>query len=102
MIGIASEPVKVKVTKECHLPKNFKGLKGFLGLMGYYRRFVKNYEMIARPLTQMLKIDDLQWHGEDLKSFELLKEKVSDLPLFAMPNFQLPFEIETNAFGYSL
>lgn len=67
-----------------------------------YRRFVANYGAITTPLTQLTKKNDFCWSEEASRAFESLKKAMVMLPVLSLPDFQFPFEIETNAFEFSL
>ena len=79
-------------------PTNISELRGFLGLIWYYRKFVKDYGIIARPLTNLLKKGQFKWHRENETAFLALKRAMISTPILAMPNFHDAFAIETNTF----
>ena len=62
--GVSTDPNKVKAVLEWPVPKNLKALRGFLGLAGYYRRYVKDFGVIAHPLTALTKKNAFVWHYE--------------------------------------
>ena len=84
------------------MPTNVREVRGFLGLTGYYRRFVMNYGSVAAPLTQLLKKGAYEWTVAAAEAFENLKMATMSLPILALPDFSLPFEIETDASGYGV
>ena len=96
------DPEKIRAIKEWPLLANVREVRGFLGLTGYYRKFVQNYGTIAAPLTQLLKIGGFKWTEEVQEAFNRLKQAMMTLPVLALPDFNVSFEIETDASGYGL
>ncbi|KAA0031986.1 Transposon Ty3-I Gag-Pol polyprotein [Cucumis melo var. makuwa] len=100
--GVEVDPEKIRSIKEWPVPTNVREVRGFLGLTGYYRRFVRNYGSMATPLTQLLKKGVYEWTAAAHEVFEKLKVAMMTLPILALPDFSLPFEIETDASGYGV
>jgi hypothetical protein len=95
---VATCPDKIKAVAEWSQPQNVKELRSFLGLAGYYRKFVKHFGLTAKPLTESLKKGYVfQWTQEKEVSFQTLKKALVEAPVPALPDFSYPFCIEIDA-----
>lgn len=101
--GVSPNPDKVKAVSEFPTPKNAKDIKSFLGLTGYYRRFIDNFSKLTKPLTCLLKKDAaFHWNIEQEQAFALLKDKLISAPLLQYPDFSQPFVVTTDASNYAV
>ena len=101
--GVKPNPEKVKAVREFPRPRNLKNIRQFLGLTGYYRRFIEGYAEIAKPLSHLLK-DNVPfiWGNSEEKSFQDLKELLITEPVLIFPDFSKPFSVTTDTSGYAI
>lgn len=78
-------------------PTSMTKLRAFLGLTGYYRKFVSKYGVLAKPLTNILRLKTFQWSPRAQQAFDSIKQAMTKTPVLALPNFQLQFIVETDA-----
>ena len=93
------EPKKIKSMMDWSIPKTLNNLRGFLGLIGYYHKFVCNYGRITCPLTTLLKKDAFSWTPEETQSFQQLKEAMCKALVLVTPEFTKTFIVECDASG---
>ena len=105
--GIKTDPEKIRVLKDWPVPKSVKDVRKFLGFTGYYRRFIKGFSTIVRPLNDLLignstknpsrKRTPFRWEAEQEQAFRTIIEKLSNPPVLAYANYNLPFKVHTDA-----
>lgn len=96
--GISTDPQKIEALHCWPQPTNVKELRSFLGLSGYYRIFVQNYAILARPLSDLLKKGAIfVWTTPHSEAFEAIKQSLISAPVLVLPNFNKQFQIHTDA-----
>ena len=95
--GVRVDPKMIQAMQDWPQPKILKSLRGFLGLSGYYRKFVHNYGRISRPLTHLLKKNSFLWNDEAQQAFIALKHAMCSTLILALPQFTKSFMIECDA-----
>lgn len=101
--GVKPNPKKIEAVKNFPAPLNAKQIKQFLGLAGYYRKFIKDFSKIAKPLTELLKKDiDWYWTEKQEQAFDLLRTALTTAPVLQYPDFTQSFVVTTDASNYAV
>ncbi|KAG7585679.1 Integrase catalytic core [Arabidopsis thaliana x Arabidopsis arenosa] len=101
--GIEVDKGKIEVMMQLQPPKTVKDIRSFLGHAGFYRRFIKDFSKIARPLTRLLcKEAEFEFDEDCLKAFHTIKEALVTAPVVQAPNWDYPFEIMCDASDYAV
>jgi hypothetical protein len=96
--GLAVDPKKVTAILDWKAPKDVRGIKSFIGMASYYRRFIEGFSKIARPMTALLaKKVEFKWTPACQESFEMLKQKLTTIPVLVLPDVHKPFSVYCDA-----
>ncbi|GKB22250.1 reverse transcriptase domain-containing protein [Tanacetum coccineum] len=97
------DKAKIDVISKLSPPTNVKGIRIFLRHASFYRRFIKDFSKIARPLTKLLEKDTpFEFNDKCYKAFNSLKEKLTCTPMIVGPNWNLPFELMCDASEFAI
>ncbi|GJX97189.1 reverse transcriptase domain-containing protein [Tanacetum coccineum] len=101
--GIEVDKAKVDVIAKLPHPTTVKGVQSFLGHAGFYRRFIKDFSKISRPMTHLLeKNTPFIFSNECIQAFETLKKKLTEAPILIAPDWDLPFELMCDASDFAI
>lgn len=95
--GVSADKEKIAAMIDWPQPNSVKALRSFLGMTGYYRKFVQNYGTIVAPLTSLLRKNSFRWNEAASLAFQTLKEAVTSTPVLSLPDFSLTFIVECDA-----
>ncbi|GMI68079.1 hypothetical protein HRI_000477200 [Hibiscus trionum] len=102
-VELAVDPAKVVAIRNWPTPTNVRGVRGFLGLAGYYRKFIRGFATIAAPLSDLLRQGEkFVWSSKTQQTFEALKECLCTAPVLSLPDFSKEFVVETDASGVGI
>jgi hypothetical protein len=101
--GISMDPSKVQEVMDWKPPKSVHQIRSFLGLAGYYRRFIPDFSRIAKPMTELLKKGvKFVWSEECEQAFHTLRKHLTSAPVLTQPDMSKPFEVFCDASGTGL
>ena len=102
-LGIEVDKAKIKSIFKLLYPTNVQSVRSFLGHAGFYRRFIKDFSQVARPMTQLLVKDaPFIFSEECIQAFDKLKQELTQAPIMIKPDWSLPFEIMCDASDYAV
>ena len=97
--GVAVDKQKVDAILSWPVPSSARAVRGFLGLAGYYRRFIRDYGSIAAPLTALLKKEGFRWNQDAERAFRALQRALTKATVLQLPDFDRDFVVECDASG---
>ncbi|RVW18421.1 Retrovirus-related Pol polyprotein from transposon 297 [Vitis vinifera] len=101
--GIEVDKAKVELIVKLPPPTTVRGVRQFLGHAGFYRRFIKDFSNLSKPLCELLAKDaKFIWDERCQKSFDQLKQFLTTTPIVRAPNWQLPFEVMCDASDFAI
>jgi hypothetical protein len=101
--GIFVDPSKVKDVLSWNTPQSVSDIRSFLGLAGYYKRFIEGFSKISKPVTKLLeKGKTFEWTPKHETNFQELKKRLTTTPVLTMPYMEKPFSIYCDASGQDL
>lgn len=100
--GVSIDPHKIDFVRYWPTPTSLKQLRGFLGLAGYYRRFIQGFEVTCKPLTDLLRKDKFRWSPQATIPFKKLKLALTASPVLALPDMTKTIVVETDTSDHGI
>ena len=103
--GLSVQQHKVDAVRSWPVPQSVKDVRAFLGLAGFYRRFVRDFAAVARPLTDLTKVVErgwFSWGADEQHAFDTLKQALTSAPVLAHPDPQRQWTVQTDASGFAI
>ncbi|MDV3143405.1 MAG: RNase H-like domain-containing protein, partial [Sweet potato little leaf phytoplasma] len=96
--GLEVDRAKIEVIERLEPPSSVKGIQSFLGHVGFYRKFIKDFSKIIKPLCNLLCTDHVfDFNADCRKVFQTLRVVLVSVPILCAPNWSLPFEVMCDA-----
>ena len=101
--GIEVDKEKIEAIEKLPPPSSVKGIRNFLGHAGFYRRFIKDFSRIAKPLSNLLvQGTPFEFDEQCVRAFSILKDKLVSASIVVAPDWDLPFELLFDASDYAI
>ena len=101
--GIEVDRAKIEPIEKLPSPSSVKGIRSFLGHAGFYRRFIKDFSQIAKPLSNLLvQGTPFEFDAQCMRTFSVLKNKLVSAPIVVAPDWAFPFELMCDASDYAI
>ena len=99
---VEMDPVKTEVLTSWPTPKKLKELQSFLGFCNFYRRFIKDYSKIAKPLNQLTGKEEWKWGTQQQTAFDTLRRVITEQPVLVIPVDDEPYRVEADSSDFAL
>ncbi|KAL2654127.1 hypothetical protein R1flu_022255 [Riccia fluitans] len=101
--GLLPDPAKIDAILQMEAPRDLKGVQRFIGVVSYYRRFIRDFAHIALPLFGLLQTDQtFEWSEDCQVAFDLLRNALVSSPILAVPDWNKPFHVHTDASAFAI
>ena len=99
---VEMDPVKTEALTSWPTLKKLKELQSFLGFCNFYRRFIKDYSKITKPLNQLTGKEEWKWEAEQQTTFDTLRRAITEQPVLAIPVDNEPYRVEADSSDFAL